>query len=110
MPAAPARSRTRTVRVMFTGLPKPVSASAKHRDRNGVADRRDMFRRFAQCDEADIGNAKRHVGDAGAGDVDASKPRSSITRANSAFGVPGRIAALLAREQCLQPRGMTFEV
>ena len=52
-----------------------MSASAS-RDRNGIADRRDVFDEFAESHEADVGNAKRHIGDAGAGDVD--PPRAEI--------------------------------
>ena len=42
----------------------------KDRYRNRVTDHRHVIRDLAQCDEADVGNAKRHVGNAGAGDVD----------------------------------------
>ena len=59
------------MRVMFTGLPNPVSASASTGTVTRVADRRDVFHEFAESHEADVGNAKRHIRDAGAGDVDA---------------------------------------
>ena len=80
----------------------------EHRDRNGIADRRDVFREFAESHEADVGNAKRHVGDASAGDVNPLEAKILDHPREQRIRRAGQNYRALGGEQCLEPRRQTL--
>src|SRR5271169_2099897 len=69
MPAAPARSNRRTVRIVLSGLPKPVAVHDEgHRDH--ISNGRDCLRYFGDGGKTDARDAQTHICDAGPGYVD----------------------------------------
>ena len=67
--SAPARSSSSTVRTMFRGLPKPVSASTTSGPGNAARIAATCSASSVTRHQPDIGHAEKGVGDAGAGDI-----------------------------------------
>ena len=93
-----------TVRIMFTGLPNPVSASANTGTVDAIADRRDVFGKFGERHKADVGHAKRHVGDAGAGDVDPLEAEILDHPGEQRIRCSGKNNRTLCGKECLELR------
>ena len=80
----------------------------EHRHADHVADRRHLIGQFGERDEADVGNAERHVGDAGAGDVDRLEAEVLDHAGKQGIGRARQDRRILAREQRLEPSGGAF--
>jgi hypothetical protein len=91
------------------GVAKSGVGIGKHWDRDGIADRRNVFCQFAQGHEADVGNAKRHVGDSSAGDVNRLEAKFFDHPREQRIRSPGKNCCALARQQCFQPRRWAFK-